>query len=204
MNEERIRTLLFENLKDKDAAHAATETCRQMGEELLADIYQSRTVDEPTWAMLLKINAALARLNLFAGAIHIYPDTTLIFSPKYFTDISFLYDMWEEITSYLATNFNKLASENFKVTYRVEELQLIATKVGMLKMQAGQEIAGTSSVTVYTRELSLMGATFRWGWRAVMGDDLYEKIIEAFNRQIPIIAMYYLQITNPSHGKVPS
>ena len=108
MDDEKVREIFFKHLRDNNVNESFAEAHREMGENILADIYEGQVVDPersregPQRAstlygvdtavreLLLKIIRAMARVNLFSPYFEEKPETeTVSFGPEFFADISF-------------------------------------------------------------------------------------------------------------------
>ena len=90
MDDEKVREIFFKHLRDNNVNESFAEAHREMGENILADIYEGQVVDTAVLELLLKIIRGGARVNLFSPYFEEKPETeTVSFGPEFFADISF-------------------------------------------------------------------------------------------------------------------
>ena len=197
MDDEKILSAFFEHLKDKNPDQAAAETYRQIGEDLLAEVYKDQTVDKPVWDMLLKMMRALSRLNFYISSDEELADTAASFGPQHFAELAMLFQAWRDTLEYLADNYEFLKSERVKEGFTPDKFRFFVKIMDKRIAGTAEEIMATGFMTVAQREFHMMAWAFRMVIRTAIGDEEYQKFSERFNENMTILQMHYLQVVAP-------
>ena len=199
MDDEKVREIFFRHLKDKDDANeAVAEAHREMGESILADMYEDQVVDKAVRELLLKIIRGMARVNLFTPYFEEDPETdTVLFGPEFFADISFFFQTWRDVVAYVTANFDELMSKRVKATYDTEHFKVMLYGIDKQLYEQTENIIGSGQITLVRAEFDLMSLGLTWGLRSLMGADNYEKFREELNKHLPSLRMYYMTAASP-------
>ena len=206
MDDEKVREIFFRHLQDKNVNEAVAEAHREMGDGILADIYESQMVDKAVWELLLKIIRSMARVNLFSPYFKEAPETdTVLFGPEFFADISFFFQTWRDAVAHVIANFDRLMSEEVKAKYDIEAFRVMLYGIDKQLYEQSENMVGNGHVTLARAEFDLMNLGLTWALRSVMGKDNYDKFRAEFNKHLPSLKMYYeLAASPPGSGTKPS
>lgn len=201
MDDDRIRSMFFEHLKDKDPNYALVAVYQEVSKDLLAKMYEGQTVDSSVWEMILKITRAVAQLNLYFGFTAEPPGTQIVFKSRYFAEISLLFRTWRDTISYLIDNFDLLLSEKLKDKYTVDSLKMILAEIDKEIAESTQNVATSGTISVDSAEFGIMAVALRWGLMAIMGDERFEEFSTEFDRHLAFMKVYYFQVVSaPAKG----
>lgn len=199
MDDEKVREIFFRHLQDKDDANeAVAEAHREMGESILADLYEGRVVDKSVWDLLLKIIRSMARVNLFSPYFEEEQETdTVLFGPEFFADISFFFQTWRDVVSYAVANFDRLMSARVKATHDIEDFKTMLNGIDKQLYEQTENIVGSGRIALLRAEFNVMNLGLTWGLSSLMGKDDYDKFREELNKNLPSLRMYYLKAASP-------
>ena len=198
MDDEKVKDIFYRHLQDKNVNEAVAETHREMGDGILADIYESQMVDKAVWELLLKIIRSMARVNLFSPYFKEVPETdTVLFGPEFFADISFFFQTWRDVAAYVAANFDRLMSEKVKTQYNAEHVKGVLTGIDQQIAMQAESVTANNFIPIDRKGLETMTLGLTWGLRYVMGKENYNKFREEFNKHLPTLKIYYTMAAFP-------
>ena len=206
MDDNRIISTFFGHLENKSPYQAAAETYRRIGEELLAQVYENRTVEKPVWDMLLKMMRNLSALNFYVNSDKTPGEEAFSFGPEHFARLAMLFQAWRDTLAYLAENYESLKSDMFRARFSHDQLRLFVKTLDKRIAGTAEEIMNSGLMYVAQREFHMMASIFRIAIRVTIGEEEYEKFTEKFNKNMVTLKVYYLQTVAPPNrgGSKPS
>ena len=206
MGDEKAREIFFRHLKDKDVNEAVVEAHREMGESILADIYEGQVVDKAVWRLLLKIIRSMARVNLFSSYFEEQQETDAVsFGPNFSADISFFFQTWRDIVAHVIVNFDQLMPARVKATHNIDDFRVALSGIDKQLYEQTENIIKDGHIMLVKAKFNAMNLGLILGLRSVLGKDNYEKFAAELNKNLSSLRMYYMQAAfPPKSGSKPN
>ncbi len=185
MDDEKVREIFFRHLKDNNVNESFAEAYREMGENILADIYEGQVVDTAVRELLLKIIRSMARLNLFSPYLEEKPETdTVSFGPEFFADISFFLQTWKDVLAHIIANFGQLMSERVRARHNIEDFKLMMSDIDQQVDEQVKNIIESGHIILKGTEFNAIRIKLTWGLYSLMGKDNFDKFRAELNTHL--------------------
>lgn len=203
MNEKRIREIFLENLKYNSPNEALVKTHSDVAKDILVQTYKDQTVDQTTWDMFIKITKSVARLNLY-GSLFDSGVGEIALGPESFDDIAYFFQTWRDALSHIVDNYDQLVSQRVKAQYSQEYFKIALERMDKYMAESALETSIKGFVILSKNEFKALYLGPIWVLRFLMGEDKYTEFVSEFDKHLPYMQMYYLQIVTAPEDKKSS